>query len=542
VFTFDKYIRRIIAALALIGVAVLSSCVKNDLPYPWILPNVLDVEVVSVDDDGHELLASPVAVDSASRTIVINLTEWADIHRVEIKKLDLSDGSECLNPQIFDNPLDLSEPIEVYFRMYDREFTWTISAVQEIERYFNVASQIGTARIDVDNHTVSALIPMAQSLSSVLVRSLKLAGPLATYSPVLAGERVDFSLPVSVIVTEFGRDTEWTVTVEQTEVNVELTKVDAWTNVAWLYADAEIGKDNGFEYRRVSDETWSAVPDEWVTENGGSFSARLIHLEPMTDYVARATSDDEHSAEIEFTTEADVQLPNADFTQWWLNGKVWNPWEAGGEATFWDTANRGATTLGQSNTTPIEDITSPTGYAGVKLETKFVGVSVLGKLASGNLFAGAFVGIDGTDGVLDFGRPFVNRPTRLRARIKYSPVPIDKASSVNPDFSYMKGDIDTCIVWCALGDWDEPYRIRTKKSDRRLFNPSDPGVIAYGDYQTEKLIEDYIEIEVPLKYNDTSRVPKYLLITAAASKYGDYFTGGSGSVLCIKKCWLEYDY
>ena len=41
---------------------------------------------------------------------------------------------------------------------------------------------------------------------------------------------------------------------------------------------------------------------------------------------------------------------------------------------------------------------------------------------------------------------------------------------------------------------------------------------------------------------DTSRVPTYIVVVASASKYGDYFTGGDGSVLFIDDFSLEYDY
>ncbi len=541
-YIFNKHIG-FAGILASIVMAVsFPSCIENDLPYPWVQPNVISIDVAETDAEGHSLLASPVEIDSVSRTIVIVLTEWADIERVEVKGVKLSEGSVCLTPEVFDAPLDLSSPVEVKFGLYDRAFTWTISAVQEIERYFTVASQIGTSVIDVENHTVSALVPTGQSLESVTVRSIKLAGPLSVMEPDLSRQKVDFTSPVTVTVTEFGEETSWVITVTQTDVSVNMVRIDAWTNVAWLYADAQVGKTNGFEYRLASDEEWTVVPREWITENGGSFSARLIHLESQTSYVVRAVSGDDHSAEMEFRTEAEVELPNSGFRDWWLNnGKVWNPWESGGES-FWDTGNRGASTLGKSNTVPIEDATSPTGYHGAELQTRFVGASILGKLAAGNMFAGQYVRTDGTDGILAFGRPYVNRPTRLHARIKYNPVNISHASKVNPDFTHMLGKIDTCIVWCALGDWDQPYEIRTKKSDRHLFDPKDAGVIAYGEFQTYDSMQEYADVTIELKYNATDRVPKYILITASASKYGDYFTGGSGSVLRIKDYWLEYDY
>lgn len=55
-------------------------------------------------------------------------------------------------------------------------------------------------------------------------------------------------------------------------------------------------------------------------------------------------------------------------------------------------------------------------------------------------------------------------------------------------------------------------------------------------------VDTYVPFEVRLDYRSTSRVPKYLLITASASKYGDYFTGGNGATLWLDDLELVYDY
>lgn len=538
-YTFN--IAKFRTALALVIAAAFSACISNDLPYPWVMPNVETFTIQQTDAEGHELTTGPAVIDSVNRSITVSLTEWADIRSVIVEDITFAEGTECLDPEIFNTPLNLSEPVEFKLQRYDRTFVWTISATQVIERYFTVASQIGSSVIDVENHTVSALVPTGQPLNRITVRTIKLAGPSATMNPDLTGQPVDFTDPVKVKVTEFGQETEWTITIAQTDVSVNIERVDPWTNVAWVYATAEEGKANGIQYRRAdsSDDEWIDVPQDWMTYDGGSFHARIIHLDSQTTYVTRAVSDNDHSAEIEFTTEASYQLPNSDFTQWWKDGKIWNPWSKEG-TSFWSTGNRGATTLGQSNTVPIE--LSPDVYAGAKLETKFVGVSIMGKLAAGNLFAGDFVKIDGTNGILAFGREFSVRPTKVKVRMKYTTAAITDASKTNPDFTYMKGQPDTCIVWCALGDWNEQYEIRTNPSNRKLFNKDDDGVIAYGQFQSGESINDYVDIIFELDYKATDRIPHYILMTASASKYGDYFTGGRGATLYIENYELLYDY
>ena len=55
-------------------------------------------------------------------------------------------------------------------------------------------------------------------------------------------------------------------------------------------------------------------------------------------------------------------------------------------------------------------------------------------------------------------------------------------------------------------------------------------------------MDAYRPFEIKLDYRSTSRVPTYMQITCSASKYGDYFTGGSGSVLYVDEFSFDYDY
>lgn len=524
-FTF-KILRR--GAIALGAIAALSGCIKNDLPYPRIQPNFTTFVVKNQSRSS--------AIDSAQRAVTVYLNESADIRNVEVEKWTITPGAVCADSAMFDSGLNLSSPVDVTLSIY-QDYVWTISARQDIERYFTVVGQVGTSEIDVDNHTVMATVSGSVSLSAVKVTSLKLGGTGAVNNPALTGRTVDFTSPVKVEVTEHGRTETWTITVERTHVAVEITSADAWTNVAWLYAAAEAGQSHGFEYRETSSSRWITVPDNWIVTDGGSFTGRLIGLSPSTSYTVRAVSGSDYSEEVTFTTGEAEQMPNSNFENWWQDGKVWKPWAEDG-SQFWDTGNRGAATLGQSNTLPLADPDSPTGYGGATLETRFVGISVIGKLAAGNIYTGSFVKVDGTNGILDMGRPFVQRPTKVRALIKYHNVDITHAR----EFPDMLGKPDTCTVWCALGDWDEPYQIRTNPNNRHLFSPEDPGVIAYGMFQSGKPIDDFTEVTVPFDYYATDRQPKYLIVTLSASKYGDYFVGGNGSVLTVKSVELLYDY
>lgn len=508
---------------------VVSGCIKNDIPYPIIHANFTSFEV-----EGQYRSAS---IDSTARVVTVFLTDSVNIEAVKVTGYTIS-ASATLSPQgIFDSPVNLSDSLEVTLSIY-QDYSWIITARQTVDRYFTIVNQVGNTVIDPVNHTVTVDVASKQPLNAITVTSIKLAGPTATYSPDLLSGSVDFTEPVTVKVTEYGRTTDWVITVVPTEVKVDIERIDAWTCVAWLYGVAEDGASPGFQYRESGSEQWIDVAEKDIHSEVGSFYARIDHLKPVTKYEARAVSGNDNSVIMEFTTGSIVQLPNSDFEDWWLNGKEWDPWSENG-TPFWGTGNKGATTLGNSNSVPIEDADSPTGYRGAKLESRFVGISILGKLAAGNLFAGTYVKTVGTNGVISMGREFSEHPTRLTGRLKYECVDISHTSS---EFSYMKGQPDTCSVWIALIDSDEPFEVRTDPKDRQVFDPDASDVIAYGRFQSGKSIENYIDFDVEFEYRSTSRVPRYILVVASASKYGDYFTGGSGSTLWVQNFRLEYDY
>lgn len=67
-------------------------------------------------------------------------------------------------------------------------------------------------------------------------------------------------------------------------------------------------------------------------------------------------------------------------------------------------------------------------------------------------------------------------------------------------------------------------------------------MIAYGSFESGQSIPQYIPFEIKLDYKSTQRIPRYILIVASSSKYGDYFTGGAGSTLWLDDLELLYDY
>lgn len=503
-------------------------CIKNDLPYPRIQQNI-----TALVAEGE---LKPAVIDSANLTATVYLDEQTDIRNVRFSTFEITDGAEA-SPVLSDGTYDLSSPVVVKVSKY-QTYEWVVNAVQDIERYLSVRGQIGETVIDAVGHRIIVRLPETADLAKVELESIKL-GPadITTMVPEMSPGIYDFSRPFKIMVTCFGRSEEWTVYAEHTELVVATSQVDAWSQVIWAYGDGPADVQNTFRYRRSDSTEWIDVPLDKVKQTQGAFSTCITGLQPLTSYVVQSVSGENLGNEVEVTTQSTEILPDGSFDQWWLNGRVWCPWDEGGER-FWDTGNTGAATLGQSNVQPSNDTPLGSGQS-AKLETRFVGIGAIGKLAAGSIYTGSFKKVDGTNGILDFGRVWSVRPVRLRGYMKYTTAPINYASS---EFEVLKGRPDTCHIYIAVTDWTAPYEIRTNPKNRQLFDKNSPSIIAYGEYQQGYSDNGWHEFEIVLDYRSTSRVPRYLQITCAASKYGDYFTGGAGAVLYVDQFSLFYDY
>ncbi|MDE6558637.1 MAG: PCMD domain-containing protein [Muribaculaceae bacterium] len=521
------YIYIVLGVTALLG--GLASCIKNDLPYPRLQQYILKLAAENEE--------KPALIDSINFTATVYLPETVDIQKVKFSEFEISQGAVA-DPDLAEGEYNMTSPLTVNVSLY-QDYAWTITAEQNIERYFEIEGQIGETVIDAVGHIVIVQVSETMNLADLTLTRVKL-GPegLTTLMPDIVPGKIDLSKPIEVEVTCFDRSELWTIYGELTELLVQTTEVNAWSEVIWAYGAGPADVKNSFQYREASSEEWIDVDVNDVEQNQGAFSVCIPHLKPLTDYVVRAVSGKDIGNEVTVTTAATEVLPDAAFDQWWQDGRIWCPWNKDGER-FWDTGNTGAATLGQSNVVPSDD--TPPGITGqsAKLETRFVGIAGIGKLAAGSIYTGSFKKVDGTNGILDFGREWKVRPTRLRGYMKYNTAPINYASA---DYKYLLDRPDSCHIYIAVTDWNEPFEIRTNPKNRQLFNPNSPEIIAYGELIRGSDTDGWQEFEIKLNYRSTSRVPRYIQITCAASKYGDYFTGGAGACLYVDQFSLLYDY
>ncbi len=294
---------------------------------------------------------------------------------------------------------------------------------------------------------------------------------------------------------------------------------------AKLFDDSKAA-DVIFQYRKASEAEWTSVPAHAVATDLSSMTMTAVvnGLASSTDYVFRVITDGSDDAKtVEFRTEASPVLHNLSFDNWTDSNKFPN---ASG-FKIWDSANSsGASTT----TTPVTDAIR--GKA-AKLES-IMAMSVM--FAAGNIFTGEFRGLDGLSAKLGWGVPFEGRPLALRGYYKYSPATINK---VKDPYKDLKGQMDQCQILICLTDWDAPFEVNTKNNSFVDFD-NDEKIIAFAQFNTSESSSEYIEFTLPLVYRN-NRIPKYIVIAGASSRYGDYFTGGVGSTLYLDEFELVYD-
>lgn len=521
-------------------VILLSSCITNDIPYPTVQLLINDMSV-----DG--MIGKPLIVND-NRTVTFNIDETTNLKKVRVSDIKITEGAHS-SVNVNDN-IDLSKTCWVTLSLYDEEY-WKIIGKQTIDRRFKIENQVGVPTFDELNFMAYANILQRpdESIEDIEVKlnELKLGPTGSTIDNIITTKpAVEWSwqgsfwrAQVTVNFSYFEQPELWTLYVFPTNSTVTTVKADAWVNIAYLFGEGQEGMTNGFEIKEAGSAEWTTVDPSYITSAQGSFSARVPHLKAQTTYVFRAVSGDDAGSEMNFTTGVPVALPNGLFDSWHKEGKVWNPWGET-DSPFWDSGNDGASTLGESNTQPTSDVVegSDANSLAAKLESKFVGIGSIGKFAAGNLFVGEFKRVDGTNGILDFGKPFTARPTRLKGYYKYTTADIKYASA---DFESLKGKPDTCAIYIALGDWDKPVEIRTNPKNPKYFDKNDPNIIAYAEFNSGTSVSTYQPIELKLDYRATDRVPTYLIVVCSASKYGDYFTGGAGAILQVDNFSLEYD-
>ena len=349
---------------------------------------------------------------------------------------------------------------------------------------------------------------------------------------------------------------------------------EIWATRVTIHADVDASEGEGktikFAYSTDEGLTWAYV--DAVNDSEGTYKAELTGLAPQTKYTYALCIDDVQIGEpMTFTTEAAPNFPNASFeyvSKVTGNNyyKFYDP-NCGveeGMKMFWGSGNgEGPDGVdGSANMniviTDVDTSTKIDGNQSVVAQTS----SMVGMLAAGNLFAGQFVGLVGTSGgIVNFGRPWTSRPTAMRIWCKYETGLINILN--NSNLGVTKNDYDRAQIKVAIGTWDykryggskeSPVQVNTTDESTFVDYYTDPSTIANGDViiykegysinKGELITADttgWIEYVIPLEYHNLNAYPTHIVVSCAASQFGDYFTGYDKTKLWIDAVELIYE-
>ncbi len=562
---------------------MITSCtIKDDIPYPIVEAAITAFEVEGqCDINGEESSAASISMDSRSVTVVVN--DLVDISNLRITRMEVTndativtDEVACRNslafptkgfstpPTTADTRVDFTREASFTLKTY-QEYVWKVNVEQILTREVEIEGQVGNAVIDTYTRSVVIYVSDRKDFHALKVHKFSLGGQHGSVTPdPTAQDTYDFSEVCKFNVKHGWSDVsdEWFVYVYPTEATVEPSLRVSVNEKGATVISGE--RPNGVtpivEYREENASTWITVPKSEVKfPTSTSYEAILNTLQSDVKYFCRASFNGK-TLESESFYFIGEQLPNSSFDNWHTEGTgkkaLYCPWGEN-EEPFWDTGNRGATTVGASNSTYADE----DGRRYANLLSKYI----VAKFAAGNIFTGKYIETDGTNGVLSFGRPFTSRPRFMQFEFQYKSSIINRTGGDWYDiwgtyisrqmYEGLKGQPDSCSVYIALGDWEPqlyvsaysgireecPYLIRTrpKTGELHLMDMKDPHLIGFAQMTCGRDIDQWTTEKLTIEYRN-ARTPKYVIVVAASSKYGDYFTGGENSLLKIDNIKLIY--
>ena len=367
----------------------------------------------------------------------------------------------------------------------------------------------------------------------------------------------------SVNVVVDGTEKTYTYTFEvptKSTTKLQVNAANAWSRFASLEGEVVSSASTlddanmTFEYKASDATAWTSLAP---TKDGNLFKATLKGLEPNKTYSYRLKYSDgaeEYMSDaVSFTTEGVTALVNGNLDGWYKSGKTWyaasQDYFTTNGGSFWDSSNPGTTTgagaIVNVNPTQGNSATVHTmGGQSAELKSQYASAFGIGKFAAASLYAGKFNSLVGTNGAkIDFGQPFTSRPTQLHGFFQYTAGVIDyKGDSTPADLGIVKDKtLDQCAVYIALTT--KAYQVNNTDLSTFIDFNNDPGIVAYGELPASDCVSTngaWKEFAIDLKYHSLTTKPTHIIVVCSSSKYGDYFTGSTNSVMYVDDLELIY--
>lgn len=346
----------------------------------------------------------------------------------------------------------------------------------------------------------------------------------------------------------------------EASTKLEAQPANAWSNFA--YVEGNVGSSGGeidpaamrFEYKAANAEEWQTCSATFDSKNQ-KYTATLTDLSPATQYnyrLAYEKSGNAYASEIvTFTTENAQPLPNGNMDNWYKSGRTWYPVsesDFSASGSFWDSSNPGTTTGAGAlvNVNPTQGnntIVHTAGGQSAELKSQYASAFGIGKFAAASLYTGKFNSLVGTNGAkIDFGQKFTARPIGLHGWFHYTNGKIDYRGNNTPEGVAEIGSDDLCSIYMAIAK--APHQLDNTNLSTFFDLENDENIIAYGelpDSEAGSTNGEWKEFTITMKYKDITPLAEYyLIIVCSSSKYGDYFTGSTGSTMYIDDLELVY--
>ncbi|MCH5226694.1 MAG: PCMD domain-containing protein [Muribaculaceae bacterium] len=280
------------------------------------------------------------------------------------------------------------------------------------------------------------------------------------------------------------------------------------------------------------------APGSLTRAAGDRFSVTIDNLQPGKTYEYKGFCDDyEEQKTRSFTTETRFEIPFGNMETWskFSNNAAFPG--VGNSSSFWDSGNHGSQLASKNLTTSNSSFINGNTVAQLKSQT------IMTVLAAGNLFVGNYIKNEGTSGAqLTFGRPFDgSHPSALKVKVNYQPGSVDKVGSKDKVSGFSKGDNDNGQIFVAIAS----SQCDLNTAQGKMFEPQGDNILGYGEVTWNNKIgsdNELADINIPIIYNEKAKTTPatHIIIVCSASKYGDYFTGSSSSVMYVDDFELEY--
>ncbi|MBB6462642.1 PCMD domain-containing protein [Flammeovirga kamogawensis] len=501
------------------------SCIKNDIPFPYIFGEIIYFEI-----EGQEGLS---LISAEEQVVEVTMPFGTDLSKLKIDSISVTkDATYSPSKEVLN---DFTNEVEITVSTY-QDYLWKVRVLngdmQLVINSFEIEGQVSST-IDTANNIIQVIMPVNTNLDDLSITTFEYSPSAASISPAIEDVK-DFSEDVVFL---FNEEEEWIVKVYEEGQIIEIhsfeieNQISSTINISTNNIDVIM--PNGTDISNLNILSFDYSP-----------ASASINPSPdsVTDFSEDVTF--QFNESINWTIHVSVdstpiegdQIPFSDFSTWFQEGTGTKSFYLPGNAldTQWRSGDKGAADLifktYPQTVTPYPNKENPE-YA--LLETK----TAVGVIAAGSLFVGHIQGSGLTDIAIDFGIPFTDRPLSFTTMYQYMPK------------TYDDGIVDECDMYVILQvrEGDKRYRLATAwhRSDRNMVDFESitlPFVYGNSNELASYMMPSTNNEEMPEEgfYNNLSAQPTHIIVVFASSAHGASYKGGVGSKLSVKGLELNY--